>query len=79
MVYTPTEGDAIQRFSELFRRPEGCFLNIQDQERVEHDIAAWGHADDIDYIVVTGPPPFLRALFSSAQKKLQVLIFLIKI
>ncbi|GAB0134325.1 hypothetical protein EsDP_00002702 [Epichloe bromicola] len=53
VVYTPTEGDAIQHFSGLFRRQEGCFLNIQDQERVDHDIAAWGHADDVDYIVVT--------------------------
>lgn len=54
VVYTPTEGDAIQNYSRLFRRPEGCFLNINDQERIEHDMSAWGNADDIDYIVVTG-------------------------
>jgi malic enzyme len=54
IIYTPTEGDAIQNFSRLFRRPEGCFLNIDDQGRVYHDLAQWGNPEDIDYIVVTG-------------------------
>ncbi|KAI0137637.1 hypothetical protein F4776DRAFT_654695 [Hypoxylon sp. NC0597] len=53
IVYTPTEGDAIQNFSRLFRRPEGCFLNINDIDRVSHDLAQWGNPEDIDYIVVT--------------------------
>ncbi|KAI1414990.1 hypothetical protein F5Y13DRAFT_157654 [Hypoxylon sp. FL1857] len=53
VVYTPTEGDAIQNFSRLFRRPEGCFLNINDLDRVSHDLAQWGKPEDIDYIVVT--------------------------
>ena len=53
IIYTPTEGDAIQNFSRLFRRPEGCFLNIADQGRVEADLAKWGEPGDIDYIVVT--------------------------
>lgn len=56
IVYTPTEGDAIENFSRLFRRSEGCFLNINDADRVEHDLAQWGTADDIDYIVVSGKP-----------------------
>jgi malate dehydrogenase (oxaloacetate-decarboxylating) len=54
VVYTPTEGEAIQDFSRIFRRPEGCFLNIEDVERVEHDLSMWGKPEDIDYIVVTG-------------------------
>ncbi|WYZ44585.1 hypothetical protein EsH8_VII_001021 [Colletotrichum jinshuiense] len=53
VVYTPTEGDAIQNFSRLFRRPDGCFLNINDVDRVYHDLAQWGQPEDIDYIVVT--------------------------
>ncbi|KAH8734645.1 hypothetical protein BGZ61DRAFT_341908 [Ilyonectria robusta] len=53
VVYTPTEGDAIQNYSRLFRRSEGCFLNIDDQDRVLHDLAQWGKPEDIDYIVVT--------------------------
>jgi malic enzyme len=54
IIYTPTEGDAIQNFSRLFRRPHGCFLSINSQERAYHDLAQWGNPDDIDYIVVTG-------------------------
>lgn len=54
IIYTPTEGDAIQNYSRLFRRPEGCFLNINDADRVHNDLAQWGRPEDIDYIVVTG-------------------------
>ncbi len=53
IIYTPTEGEAIQNFSKVFRRPEGCFLNIFDQDRIEDNLAQWGDAEDIDYIVVT--------------------------
>ncbi|EJT82432.1 NAD-dependent malic enzyme [Gaeumannomyces tritici R3-111a-1] len=53
VVYTPTEGDAIQDYSRLFRRPEGCFLNVRDAGRVRHDLAQWGRAQDVDYIVVS--------------------------
>lgn len=54
IVYTPTEGDAIQNYSSLFRRPEGCFLNIHDRDRILADLSQWGNSEDIDYIVVTG-------------------------
>lgn len=54
IIYTPTEGDAIQNYSRLFRKPEGCYLNINDVGRVQHDLGQWGSPDDIDYIVVTG-------------------------
>ena len=54
IIYTPTEGDAIQNYSRLFRKPEGCFLNINDVGRVYDDLSQWGGPDDIDYIVVTG-------------------------
>lgn len=53
ILYTPTEGDAIQNYSRLFRRPDGCFLNIHDTEHIFRDLAQWGRAEDIDYIVVT--------------------------
>ncbi len=53
IIYTPTEGDAIQNFSRLFRKPEGCFLNIDDQDRIEDDLSQWGDPEDIDYIVVS--------------------------
>lgn len=53
VIYTPTEGDAIQNYSSLFRRPEGCFLNVYDQGRIRENLGQWGNPGDIDYIVVT--------------------------
>lgn len=53
VIYTPTEGTAIENYSKIFRRPEGCFLNINEPEKVEKDIGQWGSADDIDLIVVS--------------------------
>jgi malate dehydrogenase (oxaloacetate-decarboxylating) len=53
VIYTPTEGDAIQNYSRLFRKPEGCFLNIRDQDSIEECLSAFGTAEDVDYIVVS--------------------------
>ncbi|KAI1328942.1 malic enzyme [Xylariaceae sp. FL0255] len=53
VVYTPTEGDAIQQFSRIFRRPDGCFLNINNIDGVSDALAQWGRPEDIDYIVVS--------------------------
>lgn len=54
IIYTPTEGEAIENYSRIFRRPDGCFLNIDDTDRIHDDLAQWGGPEDIDYIVVTG-------------------------
>ncbi|KAF2755480.1 hypothetical protein EJ05DRAFT_532758 [Pseudovirgaria hyperparasitica] len=53
VIYTPTEGEAIANYSRLFRRPEGCFLNIYDMDRIDDNLAQWGAPDDIDLIVVS--------------------------
>lgn len=50
---TPTQGEAIQQFSEIFRRPAGCFLNIEEPDSVDSALARWGTPEDIDLIVVT--------------------------
>lgn len=53
VIYTPTEGDAIQNYSRLFRKPEGCFLNINDQDHFDEYLAGFGAEEDVDYIVVS--------------------------
>ncbi|KAJ5184159.1 hypothetical protein N7492_001775 [Penicillium capsulatum] len=53
VIYTPTEGDAIQNYSRLFRKPEGCFLDIRNPDRMEAYLSHFGTGDDVDYIVVS--------------------------
>lgn len=53
IIYTPTEGDAIENYSRLFRKPEGCFLNIRDQDSIEECLSRFGNDEEVDYIVVS--------------------------
>ena len=53
IIYTPTEGDAIADYSRLFRKPEGCYLDIEHMDRLEQDIDQFGGKDDVDVIVVS--------------------------
>ncbi len=50
IIYTPTEADAIADYSRLFRQPEGCYLNIEEPEKIEHVLSKWGPPEDIDII-----------------------------
>ena len=53
IIYTPTEGDAIAAYSHRFRKPDGCFLDINSPESIDERLAAYGEGKDIDYIVVS--------------------------
>ncbi|GEQ68228.1 hypothetical protein JCM33374_g1895 [Metschnikowia sp. JCM 33374] len=53
IIYTPTEGDAIANYSHRFRKPEGCFLDINSPESIDERLATYGEEKDIDYIVVS--------------------------
>ncbi|WP_226641587.1 NAD-dependent malic enzyme [Mesobacillus subterraneus] len=54
IVYTPTVGEAIEQYSQVYRRPGGLYLSIDDQEGIETAFKNLGHAkNDIDLIVVT--------------------------
>lgn len=51
IIYTPTEGDAIADYSRLFRKPEGCFLSIEDPDDIEAVLDKQAASEDIDIIV----------------------------
>ena len=54
IVYTPTVGTAIEKFSQTFRRPRGVFLNVDDVDGIDHALELTGlGADDVDLIVAS--------------------------
>ncbi len=54
VVYDPVVGEAIEGLSELFTRPRGLYLSIDEADRIPERLAAFGAgAADIDLIVAT--------------------------
>ena len=54
IVYTPTVGDAIERYSQEFQRPRGIYLSIDDPDGIDGAFRNLGVGpDDIDLIVAT--------------------------
>jgi malate dehydrogenase (oxaloacetate-decarboxylating) len=53
VIYTPTEGDAIENYSRLFRQSHECFLTIDEPDNVERNLSKFAKGEDVDYIVVT--------------------------
>jgi malate dehydrogenase (oxaloacetate-decarboxylating) len=52
IVYTPTVGEACQRFSEIYRRPRGLFVSYPDRDRLD-EVLENRPQRDVDVIVVT--------------------------
>jgi malate dehydrogenase (oxaloacetate-decarboxylating) len=54
IVYTPTVGQAIQQFSQEYRRPRGVYLSVHHPEVIERSLLAPGlERGDVDLIVAT--------------------------
>ena len=52
IVYTPTVGEACQRFSEIYRRPRGLFVSYADRDCLA-EVLGNRPQRDVDVIVVT--------------------------
>ncbi len=54
IIYTPTIGTAIERYSHEYRRPRGVFLSIDHQDAIEESLRNFGAgSEDVDLIVAT--------------------------
>ncbi|MGW2651808.1 NAD-dependent malic enzyme [Streptomyces sp. NPDC001393] len=54
IVYTPTVGTAIERYSTEYRRPRGIYLSVDAPEDMERALRASGlGAEDVDLVVAT--------------------------
>ncbi|MEU5281068.1 NAD-dependent malic enzyme [Streptomyces asoensis] len=54
IVYTPTVGTAIERYSSEYRRPRGIHLSVDAPQDIERSLRASGLGhDDVDLIVAT--------------------------
>jgi malate dehydrogenase (oxaloacetate-decarboxylating) len=52
LVYTPTVGDAVEHFSEIYEEPRGLSLSLEDTDRIGDIVAAYPR-DDVRMIVAT--------------------------
>ncbi len=52
LIYTPTVGEACQRFSQIIRRPRGLFVSYPQRDVIERILDNRPHRD-VDVIVVT--------------------------
>ncbi|KAG7641366.1 Malic enzyme N-terminal domain [Arabidopsis suecica] len=52
IVYTPTVGEACQKFGSIFRRPQGLFISLKDKGKILDVLKNWPERN-IQVIVVT--------------------------
>jgi len=52
LVYTPTVGEGCQKFSSMFRRPEGLTFTLKDKGNIANCVANWPRPQDTPRVAV---------------------------
>jgi malate dehydrogenase (oxaloacetate-decarboxylating)(NADP+) len=53
LVYTPTVGEACQKFGHIMRRPKGLYVSLKRKGHIKDVLRNWPH-ESVGMIVVTG-------------------------
>jgi hypothetical protein len=53
IIYTPTVGEAIQKYSTIWRRPDGLFLSFDNRNRMRELMGQAGRAKDVRSSLLT--------------------------
>ncbi|KAL7411050.1 hypothetical protein BDY24DRAFT_397543 [Mrakia frigida] len=53
LIYTPTVGEACEKFSEIYRRPEGLYISLEDKGSIKSVLENWPHKERARVAVVT--------------------------
>jgi malic enzyme len=74
IVYTPTVGRAIERYSHEYRRPPGVLLSANHPEHMEESLRNYGlNGEDVDLLVATDSEgivdrPIIMPLYNPTSK-----------